>query len=67
MCKNCGYLLCFGCKKTEPAPPSSQNHSPQVSQEELDRIREQGRKAVEDGEKYMNAWGKIGNLGKKGF
>lgn len=51
MCKKCGNLLCFGCKKTEPDPPSP---------EELARLKEQARKAVEDGANYMNAWEKVG-------
>lgn len=52
MCKKCNNLLCFGCKKTDPAPPSPA---------ELERLKEQAKKAVEDGDKYMNAWEKVGN------
>lgn len=52
MCKKCGNLLCFGCKKEDTPPPSP---------EELARLKEQARKAVEDGDKYMNAWEKVAN------
>jgi len=52
MCKKCDKIWCRGCEK--PAKP-------EPTPEELARIREQGRKAVEDGADYMNAWEKVGN------